>query len=273
MSPRMEVRNPKAEGRRKSENRSPNISADLTHRTRPRYQFLAQVSDFGFRISAFPRPSTFGLRTFVVALVTLFALALIAAEPNGTSDLPPSSLKPPRGEIVPGFWEQHGMLIIVAGILILAILAAGIWFLLRPKPPVPVPLGTQAREQLERLSQQPENGALLSKTSHILHGYIVAVFGLPAEEHTTSEFCQAISRNQDIGAELSNEISEFLHACDISKFSPMPQQPLGAVSRCRAIIDHAETRLTDLHRERSASQSPPTASLQRESAQGMTSRV
>src|SRR5690349_10710498 len=80
---------------------------------------------FGFRISALL--AYFGVSSFAAA-----------AETNGASDLPASSLQPPRGEIPPSFWEQYGTWIILASLLLLCWIALGVWLMARPKPLVPV---------------------------------------------------------------------------------------------------------------------------------------
>ncbi|HZR19489.1 MAG TPA: hypothetical protein VFE51_19535 [Verrucomicrobiae bacterium] len=182
----------------------------------------------------------------------------MAAEPDGTTGLPASSLKPPRGEIQPSWWEQHGTLVILGTVAVIGLVAVVVWLVFRPKPPPPpIPSAEQAREKLEPLRHQPEDGALLSKTSQIVHGYISSVFGIPPVQLTTSEFCQAVVENQAIGPDLAREIGEFLRECDVRKFAPKPPSvPFGAVARSLAIIEHAESRLVELRR--AATAGPPS---------------
>jgi hypothetical protein len=202
-------------------------------------------SDFGFRIPGFSRLSVCRLRiSYLFLTCWLSTSTLLAAAPDGTSDLPASSLKPPRGEIQPSFWEQHAGLIVVGATISLSLLAAAIWLLLRPRAPLPpVPAAEQARRQLEPLRQQAEDGALLSRTSQILHAYLAGAFGVAEAELTTAELCQAVGRNPEIGADLAREISEFLRESDVRKFAPgPPAPPAGAIAKALAIIDRAESR-------------------------------
>jgi len=64
-------------------------------------------------------------------------------------------------------------------VLLLAVIAAAVWWLRRKRPPVMVPPYLQARQALEPLRQQAEDGAVLSRVSQILRRYVSAAFGLP----------------------------------------------------------------------------------------------
>jgi hypothetical protein len=229
MSPEGEIRNPKAEGR------SPNYCPTT----------VSPVSDFGFRISD------------LFLIFCLSANSLLAAAPDGTSDLPASSLKPPRGEIQPSSWEQHGPLVVVGAIILLALLALAILLLLRPKPPrPPIPAAEQARNQLEPLRHQPENGARLSRTSQILHGYLASGLGI-AGELTTAELCQAVAQNREMGPDFAREIGEFLRDCDVRKFAPNPPAtPVGAVAGALRIIEQCESRQAELKAAATAVSAP-----------------
>ena len=169
---------------------------------------------------------------------------LACAATNLPDQIPP--LRPPRGEIPPGFWEEHGLSIVAGSALALVFLGVAGWLLTRRKPPPPPAPETLARQALVRLRRRPEEGLLLSRVSRILRRYLVAAFGLPAEELTTAEFCAVLSHNQPVGPELSAGISEFLRRCDERKFAPAaPQPPLGAVERALALIEAAQRRLAE----------------------------
>jgi hypothetical protein len=173
----------------------------------------------------------------------------LAAETNSDSDVPTSSLHPPRGEILPSFWEENGTLVILGGICLLAVIALCVWLFTRPKPPVIVPFAVVARKELEALRPQPENGLLLSRASQILRHYIGAVFGWPAGELTTAEFSHGLLSDPKVGPELAGEASKFLRACDIRKFAPLPPStPDGVIAQAMRIIDLTESRLTELNR-------------------------
>jgi hypothetical protein len=262
-----EVRNPKPEGQKKAEVRNPihtliffclNLFASLITGSRR----------VGFRISDFFRPSDFGLRIYMLALVWCAVPFPSQADTNEPSELPASSLLPPRGEIPPGFWEQYGTWVILVSVLLLGIVSLAVWALTRPKLTVPVPYGVQARQELDPLLQQPENGTLLSRASHILRHYVALMFALPSGELTTSEFCQAVLGNPKLGSELASQTMEFLKMCDLHKFAPSPPgPPPQAVRRALGIIDLAEKRLAEINRV-SATNSNPAPPIISGQAQG-----
>src|ERR1035441_8033035 len=150
----------------------------------------------------------FGLWTLAVALWLLAsAIPLFAAAPISADDIPP--LRPAHGEMAPTFGEHYGLWVVIAGVLLLALVCGVAWLLTRPKPPVVVPPEVQARQALDALRQQPEDGALLSRVSQILRHYVTAAFELPPGELTTAEFCAMIATHSSIGPELSVALSEF----------------------------------------------------------------
>ncbi len=156
-------------------------------------------------------------------------------------EIPP--LRPPRPELAPTFWEQYGLWPALVGALVLLLLATGLWVLLRPKPPLPVPPESQARQALEELRQAPETGAVLSRVSQVVRHYFSAAFGLPPEEMTTAEFCQVLKGVQRLGPDLSKNVGDFLRQCDERKFAlspPLP--PLGAAATAATLISQAEAR-------------------------------
>jgi hypothetical protein len=210
----MEIRNPKAEGRRKPEARSPKpemaLGADAAR----------AGSLFGFRPSAFCRPSDFGLRISLPLLSLFLPTASFAAATNAPGEDALLKLRPPRGEIPPTFWERDGVWIIAAVVVLLVVIALGVWWLTRPKPTVPVPPDVQARKALEPLRQKAEDGAVLSQVSQILRHYVSAAFALPPGEMTTADFCRAIADQGRLGDDLSASLSDFLRKCDERKFAP-----------------------------------------------------
>ena len=200
---------------------------------------------FGFRISAFLRASVFGFRIFASALSLLAAHPSLAADANTATNGDIPLLRPPHAELAPTFWEQHSASVVLCVGFFLALVGVAIWFLTRPKPPVVIPPEVLARKALEPLGQRPEDGALLSQVSHILHQYVTAAFHLPPIELTTTEFCRAIAGDQQVGPELSTALSEFLLKCDQRKFSPpAPAPPLSVVDQALKLIDQAQARRT-----------------------------
>src|ERR1051326_690308 len=205
---------------------------------------IRPITFFGFRPSDFFRLSAFGLRVF--ALAFLIPSSLLAATNSDLDTIPP--LRPPRGEIPPTFWEQHGVWIIAGGCFALLGVVAFVWWLARPKPPVVLPPEVQARQGIEEFLGQPESGLMLSRISQILRRYFVAAFALPAGELTTAEFCALITTQDQIGADLANTVVQFLRECDQRKFAPLaPQPPLEAANRALALIESAEKRRSEEH--------------------------
>ena len=245
----MKGRSSKAEGRKKAEGRTPKAEGRSACGKWPFQTTATQGRTgrtrclFGFRISAFLRVSGFGLRVLSAAFSLLVAHPSLAAATNspGPDDIPP--LRPPHAEIPATFWDRSSGWVILAGVLVVALVGAGIWILTRPKPPVVVPPEVLARKALEPLRQQPEDGALLSRVSQILRHYVAAAFDLPPGELTTAEFCGAVASHPLIGPELSAALSAFLRLCDQDKFSPpAPVPPLSAVAQALKLIDQAQAR-------------------------------
>jgi len=169
--------------------------------------------------------------------VFFHAFSLSAQTPPNA--LPP--LAPAYGEIRPGFWEQHGTAILVAGFLLM-VLAGGIaWLISHPKPLPVAPPEIVARDALVKLRAQPENGVVLSKISQALRRYVMAAFNLPPGEPTSAEFAAMLEGNDRIGAGLAQTIPNFLRECDQRKFSPAdPAAPLNAADRALEIVAAAE---------------------------------
>src|SRR4051812_21421996 len=103
--------------------------------------------------------------TFIFpALFFLFTLTVLAQpETQSVDDIPP--LRPPHAEIPPTFWEHYGVWIAILGAALLALLIMAIWLLTRPKAPAEILPEVQAREALQLLSEQPQDGQMLSQVS------------------------------------------------------------------------------------------------------------
>jgi len=251
----MKTRNPKTEIRKKAEGRNPKPESlnekgesSVLPPGRRASDTHHWASAFGLRVSPFLRPSAFGFRISAAALLFITSTLLLAADTN-TPDALSSSLRPPRPEILPTFWEQYGAWVIVFATLLLAVVAVVVWLATRPKPAVPVPWSLLARRELEPLAPQPEDGTVLSRISQILRHHLASAFGLPSGEVTTSEFCRSLVGSDQIGPDLSGEITVFLKECDLRKFAPAPPaSSCDAVARSLRIVERAEKRLADLQR-------------------------
>jgi hypothetical protein len=208
--------------------------------------FLALACKF-IRLSIFSRHLFFS----VPAVILAFSPLTLLADTNTNADeIPP--LRPPRGEISAGYWEQHSSVIILSSVLVLALIGLTIWWVRHGRPKAIIPPAVQARQALQTLASQSENGVVLSRVSQIIRRYFINAFDLPQGELTTTEFCSLVSRKAEVGEQLSHQLDEFLHRCDERKFSPSPagDQPLKAVPAALKFVDDAETRLAELRAAR-----------------------
>jgi hypothetical protein len=171
-----------------------------------------------------------------------FVQVALAASDAAADRIPP--LLPPRGEIPPGFWEQHLWHVIAGGMLLLGLLAAAAWWWTRPRAGRPIPAVEHARQELEPLLQEPETGPLLTRVSQVLRGYFAAVLGLPPVEMTTGEFTRELAARDQLEPRLAGAAAEFLRTCDERKFAPAaPSTPFGAVAQALGLIARAEETL------------------------------
>lgn len=101
-------------------------------------------------------------------------------------------LRPIRGPIVPGFWEQNGHWAIPALIVgLLAVLGLALWIrkrLRRPKPKSPLALYREETEEVRALLERNEHAEVPARLSRVLRQYIEAATGVRAPEQTTEEF-------------------------------------------------------------------------------------
>ncbi|MDB6112360.1 MAG: hypothetical protein JWR69_4110 [Pedosphaera sp.] len=172
------------------------------------------------------RPSTF---TRLQSWWWPVCFLLVATTAVAAGDELPT-LRPPRDELRPSFWEQHGWIIMLAAFALLGAVAFLIRWLQRPKPVVAIPPETTARQAFSALQDRPEDAALVGEVSRILRRYIYSAFNLPHEELTTTEFNQALQTHPQIGAELATAVGNFLRQSDERKFaavaSAVPPQPV-----------------------------------------------
>ena len=182
----------------------------------------------------------------IAAFSTLCFALLAAAQLPDSPDSEIPKLAPPLPELPPTFWEQHGLAMVVGGVVGAILGAVVVWLLLRPKPAVLVPPAVRARQALEELRQRPEDGAVLSRVSQILRRYFSEVFELQAAELTTTEFEAALAGSGKAGGNLAAILTEFLRRADERKFSPATVEPSGAVAQALDLVAQAEARLEQL---------------------------
>jgi hypothetical protein len=174
------------------------------------------------------RCSTFLLSFFVFVIFPAFCQSKTNALPT---------LLPPYGQMRPTFWEQHGTAILAGGLILMGLVAAGVWRILKPRPRPVLPPAIAAREALARCRVRPEDGNILSEVSQVLRRYIGAMLEFPDGELTTAELCRELEGGQKITPQLTHSISGFLRACDERKFSPaVSSAPLDAAGRALEFI-------------------------------------
>lgn len=181
------------------------------------------------------------LRSVLAALLAVMARTTLA---QSTNDIPP--LLPALPELPPTFWEQYGLWITLGIVVVIAAKGALIWWLLQPKPAVPVPIEIETRRALESLQAAPEEGRTLSAASQLLKRYVAGAFGLAAEEMTTAEFARAVASSKTVGAELARLVTEFLQQCDERKFSPAAGGAFSAPGRALELVELGERRRAEL---------------------------
>jgi MYXO-CTERM domain-containing protein len=202
-----------------------------------------------FRFSELLRHSSF----VIWPLLTL----PLAAAAQLTNDIPP--LRPPHMEIPPTFLEQHGWSASIGAVALLALAGFAVWRRLQPKPESAVPPEVQVKHALESLRLQSETGAVLSRISQALRRYLLATFGLPPEELTTTEFCRALADSTQVGPELSLALSQFLRECDRLKFAPSASPTeLNAAARALELVASAEGRRAQLRQSVASAPNPPS---------------
>ena len=156
--------------------------------------------------------------------------------------IPP--LRPPKSEMFPGFWEQHGVLASVTGLVGVLILIL-LWRMIsRPRPPMIPPPAAMARQALEPLRDRSEDAALFAEVSRVLRDYFISALKLPREEFTNIELCLRMESHPGIPQDLAAASSELLHGMEHQRFTAETNAgDSHAVQRALALIDQAERAL------------------------------
>ena len=177
-------------------------------------------------------------------LIWLLPTGLMAAghvSAQTTNELP--KLVPPYPEVPPGFWEQHGLAVIIGAFVTLVATAIIVWLILRPRPAPILPPEVKARRDLAVLLAQPETDKTLSAASQILRRYFADAFELGLGEATTKELLFDREKHPGIPPPLRQEVAEFLTDCDTRKFATAPPAtPTGSIPRVLQLIDQAEAK-------------------------------
>lgn len=199
------------------------------------------VEQTGLRFwKAFRNPG-FGFLIYTLHTV-LFAITLLGATTNdvGLDDtIPP--LQPPKLELLPGFWEQHGlsMGIAAAAAVLLGLI---LWKVLRQSAPETIPTAADvARAALYKLQGHAVDVALHDRVSSILRTYFVCVLHLPDPALTNLELCGAIDA---AGPHAVHKARTLLVALDRHRFDPGPHTAkMNAVPEALSLIEMTEAHL------------------------------
>jgi hypothetical protein len=170
---------------------------------------------------------------FLYSLLLLATPAVFAQ--SQTNALP--NLLPPLAPMQPTFWEQHGIAVLIGGLILTVLVVVGIWRILNPGPQSALLPFIVASKALSKCRARPEDGKVLSEISQVLRRYISAVFGFSPGELTTAELCREFERSEKLTPQLTRDISDFLRTCDERKFSPaVSPEPLNAAGRALQFI-------------------------------------
>jgi hypothetical protein len=196
---------------------------------------------------------TFVLSGSVSSLSTRVCFAFILVTSSALAEGPPflgPTLLPPRGEISPTFWEQHGWLVIIDAFIALIIITALVILLTRPRQIRIEAPEVVARRALEKLRSRADDDALLMEVSRVFRRYLVFAFDLPPEELTTGELDRTLQSSPKTEPALARDVVNFLRQCDQDKFSPPVVPPrVGVASRALELLEKIEAhrRQTFVH--------------------------
>lgn len=165
------------------------------------------------------------------------------------------ALEPPYPEIPPGFWEQYGLWVGIAAVLVLAAgVLIGLW-LLRKRPVAEIPIEVQTRAELESLVHQGPSGENLSRISGSLRRYLRLAFGLPPGEATPGELARQMENCPRIGPDLKPRLNAFFRQCDELKFSRESAPDPAAARAALELFEECERRRSQLRQ--AAASAPP----------------
>ncbi|EEF57919.1 hypothetical protein [Pedosphaera parvula] len=191
-------------------------------------------------MSLFCKQSRFG-GCILFAVFALFAPNALSAQQDLTA------LRPPKGELAPGFWEQFGW-VVAAGLIVLFGVALT-WAMLRKgkKPPILPAPAMMAKRELEALRGQTKGEAHAFGVSKIIKNYLVLVLCLPPGEYTTLDINKALQTQPDLGEDLKQNFARFLRECDEQKFSGAhSRSDNDIITSASGLIDQTESQLKQI---------------------------
>jgi hypothetical protein len=155
--------------------------------------------------------------------------------------IPP--LRPPLDPILPGFWDNHGVQVLAAGLVVLLGLALLIWWLRRPSPVFTEPPEVTARRALEALRGHPEDPQAPARVARALCRCVQASLGLPLEEWTSDELLAALGRGAAVQPDVREALARFLRDCEARAFAPLPPAgPPELVERALELLSRLEQK-------------------------------
>jgi hypothetical protein len=192
-----------------------------------------------------------GLRLWIVAMLMPGSLSALSLGP-ASDKMPP--LRPPRGLLLPSFWELHGGKVMGGAVAALLGIGGLIWWRRRPRPVLPEPPEVTARRALESLRGRTEDAALMTLVGRGLCRYVQAILALAPEEWTTEQLLAAVRQSSSIPPDSVNALAGLLRECDTRAFAPWPPPaPPALVERALQLVN----RLEQERRLRSQSASGP----------------
>jgi len=175
----------------------------------------------------FPRPS----------LITILLATITTAHAQ-------EGLRPIRGPITPGFWEENAVWAIpalIAGGLILALLARWIWKRARAeKSPSPREQYESEAQEIDSLLTAGRTEEVPARLSRVLREYIEASTGVRAPEQTTEEFLAEVLPATSGPPSTGSETPEDNTSGDSSTNPSTPATPFESLRPFLTLTDEAK---------------------------------
>ncbi|MEM0966572.1 MAG: DUF4381 family protein [Verrucomicrobiota bacterium] len=132
-------------------------------------------------------------------------------------------LRPIRGPIVPGFWEENWYWA-VPTILVSAVLLTFfvVWLLKRlnrEKPMTPFEIFQDEEKEIQHLLISKKVEEIPARLSRVLREYIEAATGVRAPEQTTEEFLMEVKDGSQIPPGAVRNLNTFLSTLDEAKYA------------------------------------------------------
>jgi hypothetical protein len=171
-----------------------------------------------------------------------WGIAILSAGAAGaatTEEAP--KLRPPKPEMVPGFWEQNRGLLWLSIIALVAAAVLVVALLRRSRPFAETAPEIIARRALEGVRTRAEDARSVGEAARILRGHVLFALGLPPGELTTAEVRRALREGLSGETDLAAAIVAFFERCDAWNFAPAPPPGrISAANEALALLDRIE---------------------------------